>query len=225
MVATDRVAHRASALDVDTCIIVPADEIALTRCASPDKVVAGSITDLDTAAAVGNSRYTIDTYTDVIATDGIAQRAAFPDGDSVVAIAGDEIALPRCIAADVVVGRGPVDVDAVTIGSIWESGRATGVGADQVAADRVAGRAKDLDARHTVPADQVARATAAAIRRGIDAANDIVAATDDDASIGIADGFVARDGEKGWEIQWRCLDNSFAGGKEKGERGKEKTTP
>ena len=133
-IGADEVAldHTASGLPVDpdagtavTCDLVVAHDRVVATVADPYAFI--GIGESGAAGRVG---------ADTVVAHGVAVGSLAVDGDTVVAVAGDHVALDRGGAANRVAARAAVQRYAV--GGIAASERAGGVSADEVAGDAVA---------------------------------------------------------------------------------------
>src|SRR5262249_15226570 len=129
VVALHHVAHRAGVQEHDALVAIGGDDVACRGVAAADDVAAGLLGDPD-ALAVAQGGVAGEGDADVVALDGVADRAGVGEGDAAPGVAGDDVAGPDGGAADRVVA-GPSG-DQNSISQIWDGGGAGGVGADQV---------------------------------------------------------------------------------------------
>jgi len=137
VVADHLVARDAGIGQAHAVALVAADHVAFPGCRPADDVVMAAARDVD-AAAVAQRGCPGRVGADVVARDGVARRIGVPKPDA-VAIAADDVALARLVAAHHVRGCAAVDRDARA--AVADRCVPRQVRADQVAGHRVAGRA------------------------------------------------------------------------------------
>src|SRR5262249_30217210 len=148
--------HRAGVAEHDALVAVGGDDVPRRGAAAADDVAAGLLADPDARGAVAQGGVAGDGGADVVALDGVAERAGVEAGDAAQGVAGDDVAGPGGGAADRVVA-GPVG-DQNSVFQIRDGAEAGAVGADGVALHGVEARAgvREHDALVPVAGDDVA---------------------------------------------------------------------